>query len=67
LFSALGQDDVRIVGRIYQERLRGVLKWRWFLNTSPDAAPPPNSGVEDTLDEAKAAFKKRYEAITRPR
>jgi hypothetical protein len=30
----------------------------WFLQTEP--APPPNSGKADTLEEAKAAFKRRY-------
>ncbi len=30
-------------------------------------APPPNSGIADTLDEAKAAFAKRYAEITTPR
>ncbi len=33
----------------------------WFLQTTP--APPPNSGTADTLDEAKAAFKKRYAEV----
>jgi hypothetical protein len=28
--------------------------------------PPPHNGVVKTLDEAKAAFKARYEAIRGP-
>jgi hypothetical protein len=27
--------------------------------------PPPNRGMADTLEEAKAAFKKRYEEVKR--
>jgi hypothetical protein len=37
------------------------MKWLWFLQTDP--APPPNKGIADTLDEAKAAFKKRYAEV----
>jgi hypothetical protein len=60
-----GEDDYAVVdeariGRIYH----GVMKWRWFLHSEP--APPPNSGIADTLDEAKAAFAKRYAEITTP-
>jgi hypothetical protein len=57
------EDDYAIVdeakvGRIYQQRIHGELKWLWFLQTDP--APPPNKGIADTLDEAQAAFKTRY-------
>jgi hypothetical protein len=55
-------DETRI-GRIYREPIHGVMKWRWFLQTMP--APPPNNGVSDTLDEAKAALVKRYEEFKR--
>jgi hypothetical protein len=55
-------DDIQF-GRIYMERIHGKMKWRWFLQTMP--APPPNSGVADTLDEAKAALVKRYEEVKR--
>jgi hypothetical protein len=63
-----GEDDYAVVdetriGRIYREPIRGEMKWRWFLQTVP--APPPNSGMADTLDEAKAAFAKRYEKVKR--
>jgi hypothetical protein len=56
-------DDERIVGRICREMLLGESKWRWFLNTSPHAAPVPHNGVCNSLDEAKAAFKERYEQV----
>jgi hypothetical protein len=39
----------------------GLPKWRWFLQTVP--ATPPIQGVANTLDETKAAFKKRYEQL----
>jgi hypothetical protein len=65
-----GEDDYAVVdemriGRIYREPIHGEMKWRWFLHSEP--APPPNSGIADTLDEAKAAFAKRYAEITTPR
>src|SRR5260221_9225374 len=55
-----------IVGRIYREMIIGKPKWRWFLQQIPEAGPgrpipPPNQGMADTLDEAQAAFAKRYE------
>jgi hypothetical protein len=50
-----------VVGRIYTEVIHGEPKWRWFVQTVP--APPPNEGMEDTLEEAKAAFKQRYEQV----
>src|SRR5882762_5056279 len=56
------------VGRIYREMIIGKPKWRWFLQQIPEAGPgrpipPPNQGMADTLDEAKAAFAKRYEEV----
>jgi hypothetical protein len=57
-------DDIQF-GRIYMERIHGKMKWHWFLQTMP--APPPNSGVTDTLDETKAALLKRYEEVKRSR
>jgi hypothetical protein len=57
-------DETRI-GRTYREPIHGEMKWRWFLQTVP--APPPYSGMADTLDEAKAAFAKRYAEITTQR
>jgi hypothetical protein len=48
----------------------GKPKWRWFLQQIPEAGPgrpipPPNQGMADTLEEAQAAFKKRYEEVRR--
>jgi len=70
-----GEDDYAvvddtIVGRIYREMIIGKPKWRWFLQCIPEAGPgrpipPPNQGMADTLDEAKAAFAKRYEEVKR--
>jgi hypothetical protein len=54
-------DGETCVGRIYKERIHGEPRWLWFLQTVP--APPPNSGVSNTLDEAKAAFKRRYAEV----
>ena len=53
-------DETRF-GRIYQERIHGEMKWLWFLQTLP--APPPNQGIEDTLDDAKVALVRRYEEV----
>jgi hypothetical protein len=38
---------------------------RWFLQTVQ--VPPPNSGMADSLDEAKAAFAKRYAEVKKAR
>jgi hypothetical protein len=62
--------DDTIVGRIYREMIIGKLKWRWFLQQIPEAGPgrpipPPNQGMADTLEEAQAAFKKRFEEVRR--
>jgi hypothetical protein len=62
-----GEDDYvvldadRVVGRIYPETIHGEPRWLWFLQTGP--APPPNSGMAASLEEAKAAFKKRYAEV----
>ena len=63
-----GEDDYAVVdetriGRIYREPIHGELKWHWLLQTVP--ASPPNSGMADTLDEAKAALARRYGAVKR--
>jgi hypothetical protein len=55
--------DETLVGRIYRQQVEGDLKWLWFLQTVP--APPPNQGIADTLEEAKAALAARYEQIKR--
>jgi hypothetical protein len=54
-------DGETRVGRIYKELIHGEPKWLWFLQTVP--APPPNQGMADTLEDAKAGFKKRYEEV----
>ena len=64
--------DNTIVGRIYREMILGKPKWRWFLQQIPEAGPgrpipPPNQGMADTLEEAQAAFAKRYEEVKRGR
>jgi hypothetical protein len=56
-------DGAAMVGRVYLDTIRGGPKWRWFLQTVP--ATPPNQGMADSLDKAKAAFKKRYEQVAR--
>jgi hypothetical protein len=61
-----GDDDYAVndettVGRIYKEMIHGEPKWRWFLQIVP--VPPPNQGMADTLDEAKAALAKRCEEV----
>ncbi len=43
---------------------------RLILQQIPEAGPgrpipPPNQGMADTMDEAKAAFAKRYEEVIR--
>jgi hypothetical protein len=54
-------DGDTVIGRIYPELIQGEPKWRWFLQTVP--ALPPNSGVDGTLEEAKAEFKRRYAEV----
>ena len=61
-----GEDDYAVVdemlvGRIYRQPVQGDLKWLWFLQT----VPPPNQGIADTLEEARAAFAARYERVKR--
>ncbi len=53
--------DETCIGRIYRHHVPAGWKWLWFLQTVP--APPPNNGVADTLDEAKAALAKRYAEV----
>jgi len=70
-----GEDDYAvvddtIVGRVYREMILGKPKWWWFLQQIPEAGPgrpipPPNQGMADTLEEAQAAFAKRYEEVRR--
>ncbi len=58
--------DDTVIGRIYKEAIHGEPRWLWFLQCIPEAGPgrpipPPNQGMADSLDEAKAAFARRYE------
>jgi hypothetical protein len=46
-----------------QPPIRG--RHRWFLQTVQ--VQPPNSGMADSLDEAKAAFAKRYAEVKKAR
>ena len=55
--------DETLVGRIYKQQVEGDLKWLWFLQTVP--APPPNQGIADTLDEARAALAAQYDQVKR--
>jgi hypothetical protein len=60
-YAIVDPDLNKRVGRIYPEIILGESKWLWFLQTEP--APPPNSGKADTLEEAKAQFKRRYAEV----
>jgi hypothetical protein len=55
-------DDDSSVGRIHKDTTHES-RWCWSVNTSPYPAPPPNNGLAQTLDEAKTAFKQRYEEM----
>ena len=55
--------DETLVGRIYRQEVQGDIKWLWFLHTVD--APPPNEGIADTLEEARAALAARYEQVKR--
>jgi hypothetical protein len=59
-----GVDETQI-GRIYKERGPAGVKWLWSLQVA--RAPPPNQGIADTLNEAKAALARRYEELKRRR
>jgi len=63
-----GEDDYAVIdesriGRVYSQQLQAGLKWHWSLEVAP--ASPPNQGIADSLDEAKAALAKRYEKVKR--
>jgi hypothetical protein len=60
-YAIVDPDINKRVGRIYPEVILGEPKWLWFLQT--ELAPPPNSGKAGTLEEAKAAFKRRYSEV----
>jgi len=57
-----------VIGRIYSEMIHGELKWLWFQQCIPEVGPgrpipPRNQGMADSLNEAKAAFAKRYAEV----
>jgi hypothetical protein len=62
-----GEDDYSVidgetcVGRIYRERIQCEWRWLWFLQAH--LALPQNSGVTGSLEEAEAAFKRRYAEV----
>jgi hypothetical protein len=62
-----GEDDYSVidgetcVGRIYRERIQCEWRWLWFLQADP--APPRNSGVTGSLEDAEAEFKRRYAEV----
>jgi hypothetical protein len=58
-YAVIGSDTGKRVGRIYPEMIQGDQKWLWFLLAEP--TPPSNSGIADSLDEAKAQFERRYQ------
>lgn len=53
-------DETRI-GRIYKHRVPAGERWLWFLQV--ERTPPPNTGMANTLEEAKAALARRYEQV----
>jgi hypothetical protein len=58
-------DQDRTVGRIHGVTIHGEPRWQWSINTSPYPAPPPHNGMATTLEDAKQAFKARYEEMKR--
>jgi hypothetical protein len=60
-YAVVDLDINKRVGRMYPERVSGEAKWLWFLQTEP--ALPLNSGMADTLEEAKVQFKRRYAEV----
>ena len=50
--------DGTLIGRIYKERLPAGEKWRWFPQVM---GAQPNSGIADTLEEAKAQLAASYQ------
>jgi len=58
-------ENERVVGCIRAEVILGQPKWRWAINNVPHGLQPPHNGVANTLDDAKAAFKERYQQIKR--
>ena len=51
-------DNGTRIGRMYVEELPAGVKWRWFLQVM---GAQPNSGIADTLEEAKAQLAASYQ------
>jgi hypothetical protein len=60
-YAVIDPDLNKRVSLIYPKPIRGEPRWLWFLQTEP--SPPPNSGMAGSLEEAKAAFKRRYQEL----
>jgi hypothetical protein len=58
----VSDDGDTRVGRIYKELIHGRPMWRWVLQTDP--APPPNQGITESLEEAEADFRRRYQEVS---
>jgi hypothetical protein len=58
-------DQDKTVGRIHIETIHGEPRWLWSINTSPYVAPPPHTGMANSLEDAKQALKVRYEEMKR--
>lgn len=58
----VSHDHDTRVGRIYMEHIHGRPMWRWVI----DAAPSPNQGVADSLEEAESDLKRRYRESAGP-
>jgi hypothetical protein len=56
-YAVVDPDINKHVGRINPETIHGEPRWLWFLQTEP--APPPNSGMADSLEEAMVEFKRK--------
>ena len=52
----------QIVGRIYRMNGTGRELWRWTQSGLAQPRHGPNGGVANTLDEAKTAFRRAWDA-----
>jgi hypothetical protein len=64
--SGYSVDDYAVVdgtriGRIWREVQNGAAKWLWTLQVAP--AQPTESGIVDTLEQARAAVSKRWREV----
>jgi hypothetical protein len=54
--------DGEIVGRIYRMSSTGQELWRWMMPRLRAPTDGPSGGVVASLDEAKAAFRRAWDA-----